>query len=61
MLNISKRRTFYNIGDNNPYHTYTFSRKERGNYVNVWFPNPSIINKSALIYLLIYNKLLFLK
>ena len=38
MLNISKKRNFSNPEDNCPYHTYYFTRKQRGNYVNVWFP-----------------------
>ena len=47
MLNISKKRKFSKPGDNCPYHTYQLTRKQRGNYVNVWFPGEDLVLKKS--------------
>ena len=37
MLNISKKRKWCKDIDNNPYHTYYFTKRQRGDYFNMWF------------------------
>ena len=49
MLNISKKRKFSKPGDNCPYHTYQLTRKQRGNYVNVWFPGEDLVLKKKRV------------
>lgn len=62
MLNISKKRRFSGPDDNCPYHIYNFTRKKRGDYVNVWFPGEEIqVKKSKKNYLWDYDTLWTIK
>lgn len=47
-MNISKKRLWSKPGDNNPYHTYYFTKKQRGDYFNMWFAGaPAKIGKKT--------------
>jgi hypothetical protein len=43
MLNISKKRSWFE----NPYDSYRLTKKERGNYVNVWFPRNLFLERKV--------------